>query len=77
VNHTITVEYSCRGCGLVDVAVDVPARGREDVVAWIKRIQSWIGSDHGRRSPRCSAKACDVKIPVPPGTEKIGGTVVN
>jgi hypothetical protein len=72
---TIEVMYSCHGCGLRDAAVTVPERGDEDVVKWLDRVRAFIGADHASRSPHCRSGACDLKIPVPAGTEKVGKVV--
>lgn len=69
----LTVFYSCDGCGLVDRAVSVGARGDEDVVSWMKWITTEIAFDHGIASPTCRAsKVKHVKIPLPDGAERIG-----
>ena len=62
---TIRCSYSCRGCGLVDAAVDVPARTSEDVAIWLEKIcaQS-VANDHVQRSPLCQSRVCDLKIPI-------------
>lgn len=74
--HT-TVLYSCPECGLVDVPVPVPSRTTEDVVQWFEGVMiRYLGVDHARRSPHCHPnKLRDVKIPMPAGTDRVGGAV--
>lgn len=71
---TTTIRYSCRPCNLVKVALDVPARGTESVTDWMNATMQHVSTDHRRRSPRCSAKTCDLMIPTT-GTDQIGGPV--
>ena len=59
----ITVKYTCHPCGLVKVAVDVPERGEEDVLTWMKQTSQLIANDHLRRSPACPSRQCDLLIP--------------
>lgn len=63
---TITVEYSCAGCGLKDRHVQVRARADdEDVVAWTREMGATIGRDHAIVSPACSSQVCsEVKVPI-------------
>lgn len=74
---TIDVRYSCAGCKLTEIHVDVPAReSDEDVAAWMDRTIRVLAADHWRRSPRCTAKSLqEVKIPVG-GAQHIGGPTV-
>lgn len=71
---TIRCLYSCAGCGLKDVGVDVPARiYDEDVVSWMERTVLLLGNDHRRRSFFCHPKALqEVKISIA-GADRIGG----
>jgi hypothetical protein len=71
---TVRCLYSCRGCGLTDIAVDVPARGAdEEVAVWMQQAIRTLARDHGRRSPWCRPKALqEVKIPLT-GADRIGG----
>lgn len=69
--------YSCHQCGLHEQVVEVPARGKEGVVAWMRDtcIQI-IALDHAVRSPWCRADQLDyLKIPIT-GCEKVGGAPV-
>lgn len=75
-NLTIQCFYSCKACGLKEVAVDVPLREQEDVVVWIKATAELMGADHGRRNPACDERKIDIKIPVSAGTTKVGGPTV-
>ena len=75
---TITVKYSCNGCGLHRVECPVPARTVEDVVFWTEQILGRaVGEDHANRSPFCTSRTMsEVMVPIS-GAEKIGGSVVN
>jgi hypothetical protein len=65
--------YSCVLCGALDIALDVPARGEEDVSAWMDSLIAKIAEDHRMRSPLCGATKIDsVKIPIT-GSDKVGG----
>lgn len=61
--------YACDKCGLDSVEVEVPARGPEDVVAYLERIVApLLAADHNKRSPRCRPKKFAwIKLPVSPG----------
>lgn len=75
---TITVLYTCAGCGLHDRPVEVPARREdEDVVHWTKETLGWaIKRDHELVSPRCSSTVLEtVKVPVGDGNVRIGDPV--
>jgi hypothetical protein len=69
----ITVLYSCTQCSLRKVPCDVPVRGEEDVVKWVREVMAKAISEHHRKqSPWCTAdKITDVMIPVS-GAERIG-----
>lgn len=71
---TRRVLYSCPACGLVDVGCDVPARGAEDVIAWLEQTMIvTLSRDHARRSPGCHPQSLkDIKIPIT-GTDRVGG----
>lgn len=69
---TIGVKYSCPTCGLEKARVQVPTRGAEDVVTWMKATTQHIADDHHARSPACPGRTCDVMIPIA-GAEKVGG----
>lgn len=74
----IGILYSCAACGLVDAEAKVRYReSSEDVVAWMKGVvEPGLAQDHATRSPACRPESLqDVKIPVPPGTEWVGGPV--
>jgi hypothetical protein len=70
----IGVQYSCRKCGLADIEVQVPARGTEDVIAWMNNtLLPGLVRDHHSRSPRCHPDTLStVKIPMT-GTDRVGG----
>jgi hypothetical protein len=71
---TITVMYSCPECALTKVSCIVPAREEEDVLVWMDETIRLVAADHDRRSPRCHPKTLkDLYIPMPPGTDRIGG----
>lgn len=73
-NLTIGVQYSCNGCGIRNVEVQIPAREAEDVGAWMRNVlQPGLGADHLKRSPRCRSETCDVKIPMAAGSDRVGG----
>lgn len=74
---TIRVLYSCEGCGLRDVGVEVPARvPGTDVVAWLEQTRAALSVDHRRRSESCQAPAMqELRIPVA-GVHVIGGSTV-
>lgn len=75
-NIKITCFYTCKQCGLNEIPVEVPARDEEDVVVWVKASAEIMGADHEKRNPTCPSRKIDLKIPVPPGAEKIGGPTV-
>jgi hypothetical protein len=70
----IQCEYSCKQCGIKRQKVTVPARGEEDVIAWLDSAAMAMSRDHDRRSPLCRiTKLDEVWIPYPEGTAKLGG----
>lgn len=74
----IGILYSCELCGLHKVEAQVRYReSSEDVIAWMKRVvEPALGTDHALRSPHCHPEELqNVMIPMPPGTEWIGGPV--
>lgn len=73
----IGIVYSCDGCGLKDAVVELPYReSEEDVVTWLQtKVGAAVGQDHARRSPKCRSETCDLRIPMPPGTQWVGGPV--
>lgn len=74
----IRVLYSCHTCGLRKVPCDVPARGEEDINAWMQQLIERLAADHKRRSPECSpadGALQDVMIPIA-GATKVGGPVI-
>ncbi len=73
---TITVLYSCAGCGLTKTDLRVPARTEEDVVAWIEGLRPRIAEDHHKRSPHCGSELCDLMIPIT-GADHVGGAPVH
>lgn len=74
---TTRVLYSCVPCGLRRVPVDVPARGEEDVLAWMEKLGHAMSMDHARRSPHCHPESLtEVMIPMT-GTDRVGGPVLS
>lgn len=74
---TIRCLYSCHVCKLEKIAIDVPARGIEDVREWMDMTVRHVANDHRRRSPRCTATSLsDLMIPLA-GSDKIGGPSKN
>jgi len=70
---TITVLYSCPECGLSRVPCDVPARGDEDVLVWMKQTLAVVSRDHDRRSPHCRPRQLvDLHVPMT-SVDRIGG----
>jgi hypothetical protein len=75
VTDRITILYSCRECGLKNVAVKVPVRGRNvDISLWFEQIMARdLGHDHSLRSPSCPNRVlAEVKIPSPESSKFIG-----
>lgn len=65
----ITVRFSCRSCGLVDVPCIVECRDEgQDVCDYVgNTIGTAIGNKHRLRSPNCQTTLLsDLKIPVNP-----------
>jgi len=71
---TVEARYTCDKCGLKNVAVEVPARGPEDVVAWLEKIVApRLSSDHREKSPFCRiTHFTQVWLPIPLGGGRIG-----
>lgn len=73
---TIEIQYSCHGCGLDKVGVNVRARGpAEDLMAWLDALRIEVTRDHRTRRPFCAADACDLRIPLA-GRDRIGGPAI-
>lgn len=74
---SITVLYTCNKCGLTDQPVTVPQRQSEtDVAAWVKGFALLCAWDHSKLSPHCHPETfTNIKIPIPDGTQYIGGPV--
>lgn len=73
---TTRVLYTCAGCGLKDVPVDVPARGAEDVRVWMDATVAHVSKDHRRRSYHCRKTVLqELKVPIT-GRDRIGGAIV-
>lgn len=74
----ITCKYTCALCGITEQRVVVPARLGEDVSAWLRMVMTpALINDHKKRSPDCHPTEFEsVWIPIPEGTEKIGGPVI-
>lgn len=74
----ISIFYTCELCGLRDVDVRLPYRPSDmDVVVWMKEhVGVALSKDHAERSPHClTTSLTNVKIPVPAGTQWVGGPV--
>lgn len=74
----ITCKYTCGLCGITKQDVGVPARFGEEVTVWLRVMMTpALVRDHQKRSPDCHPTEFDsVWIPIPDGTKKIGGPVV-
>ena len=67
-NGPLQVLYSCHGCGLKDAAVTVAHRkGGEDIRGWIEDVARRVADHHRQRSPECTERTCDLKIPMADG----------
>lgn len=75
----IACKYTCADCGIKKQDVYVHARCGERVVDWFRNVMTpALVADHRMRSPDCHPTEFEqVLIPIPSGTEKIGGPVVN
>ena len=74
----IEVLYSCPACVLKDAVVTVPARVAEDVCDWMEQTIRLTGADHAARSPDCHPDTLhDLKIPMPPKSDRVGGLPLN
>lgn len=74
----IGILYSCQECGIKDAEVQVRFReSEEDVLAWMKQVvEPALGADHFVHSPDCHPESLqNVKIPVPAGTQFLGGMI--
>lgn len=69
------MSYTCGMCGLVDVPVSVPARGAEDVVTWVQTTANICGANHILKSPHCPATSLDIRVPIEPSADRIGGPI--
>lgn len=59
--------FSCKGCGLVDHKLRVPARQHEgiDIRIYMQQLGKWVGEEHERISPKCiSLTMTELKIPI-------------
>jgi hypothetical protein len=82
IQETIQCRYSCEGCGLFRVAVNVRARTTEDVVEWFEKVLTpALSNDHTQRSPHCTSRMMkEVLVPLenPNKTmeaDQVGGTL--
>lgn len=68
------ISYTCLPCGAVNVELEVPDRGAESVVEWMKKtVVTKIAEDHQQRSPRCGASTItEVRIPLNEGSDGVG-----
>lgn len=75
----ITVIWTCEQCGIIEAQLPVRARRKnEDILVWMERLQNTLGMIHHQRSPHCTAtELTQLKIPLPPGTNRIGGVPEN
>lgn len=76
---SIGVLYSCGACGIIKAEVAVRYRQPdEDVVVWVRDVMTpALGADHFQRSPHCHPETLsEVHIPMPDGTQIVGGPVV-
>ncbi len=75
----ICCKYTCGSCEIKEQDVYIPTRQGEDVVQWFRLVMTpYLMRDHLRRSPECHpTEFKSVMVPIPPGTEKIGGPVIN
>lgn len=74
----ITVKYSCEKCGLVDQAVEVPAREgvHVNLKDWMEQVSQTLDDDHTVRSPGCEVESFqNVKFRAPREAEFIGQQV--
>jgi len=60
----IRVRYSCKGCGLEKVSVEVPARVDEDIITWIEQTGLYVAHSHRQQSPHCPSNVCDLMVPL-------------
>lgn len=67
----IRVQYSCAGCAQSRIEVEVPARGDENLAAWMRQTMTEIGRHHARQSPGCPSTVADVYVPMEPD-HKVG-----
>ena len=76
---SITLKYSCHECGLYKIELSVPEREEEDVLTWMENtVGIQIKNDHSSRSPQCKSESIqDLMIPIPEGTQKVGGPVAH
>lgn len=65
---TITVLYSCKGCGAKDEKVEVEARLEPDlepVLEWMEKVKIAISKQHRRNHISCRATTTEVvKLPM-------------
>lgn len=76
-SESITVLYSCDGCGLHQVECAVRwRRADEEVQHWVEKgMGAAIAADHRRRSPGCRSRVMsEVMIPMT-GRRVLGGPV--
>jgi hypothetical protein len=73
IDPKIDILYSCEGCGLRRISVEVPARGHDEAAHWLQQTaMPVLLADHRRRSALCPMKELpDVMIPIS-GVGRIG-----
>lgn len=73
-NVTIEVLYSCQLCGACDERVEVRERAPdEDIAHWMEAaVVPAVATRHWADHPGCKSQHCDLKLPVPPGVERLG-----
>ena len=76
---TIQCKYTCNLCGLFRISVNIKARTTEDICYYLENIViPKLMQDHHQRSPNCHPnELTELMIPIPNGTNKIGGVVEN
>lgn len=72
---TIKVQYSCDACGIENREVSIRYReSDEPILAWMEIVIASLGFDHHSQSPHCHPELLSrIKIPVPDGSQQIGG----
>jgi hypothetical protein len=63
---TIEIKYSCKPCGVVDVALNVPTRLEDQgVTEWMNAVAMRVTLDHKTKFPMCRQnRISGLKIPI-------------